>query len=201
MVRGVAVQRGGLQREGKAGRGWVNLRGGTQYSEAGETALISQEKVERRETGLDGQYVDGGAGEAVGRPPLELMPEGGELPGHVGGGHEDVRTVTEDGEEKRGGQPVAQKRREADPWGGEPFDGHEGSLGLGQSFGEVGRRGERRGKPVAHPSDLGWEGWLFFFFFFNHVFIDFRYKKQYGALAMTETKPINNPTIRFTPSW
>ena len=27
------------------------------------------------------------------------------------------------------------------------------------------------------------------------------YKKQCGALAMTETKPVNNPTTRFTPSW
>jgi len=31
----------------------------------------------------------------------------------------------------------------------------------------------------------------FFFFFCNHAFIVFRYKKPHGALAMERTKPIN----------
>jgi len=40
-----------------------------------------------------------------------------------------------------------------------------------------------------------------FLFFCNHVFIVFRYKKLRAALAMAKTKPINNPTARFTSSW
>ena len=52
-------------------------------------------------------------------------------------GPESIRAVAEDGEEQRGGQPVAQERGKAHPWGGEPFDGHEGSLGLGESLGKV----------------------------------------------------------------
>jgi len=55
----------------------------------------------------------------------------------VHSGPESIRAVAEDGEEQRGGQPVAQERGKAHPWGGEPFDGHEGSLGLGESLGKV----------------------------------------------------------------
>jgi len=32
---------------------------------------------------------------------------------------------------------------------------------------------------------------VFFFFFCNHAFIVFRYKKPHAALAMERTKPIN----------
>ena len=49
---------------------------------------------------------------------------------------------------------MAQKGGEAHPRRGEPLDGHKGSLGLGQSLGEVGRGGHRGGKPVAQPPDL-----------------------------------------------
>jgi len=34
-------------------------------------------------------------------------------------------------------------------------------------------------------------GRFFFFFFCNHAFIVFRYKKPHAALAMERTKPIN----------
>ena len=36
---------------------------------------------------------------------------------------------------------------------------------------------------------------LFFFFFCNHAFIVFRYKKPHAALAMERTKPINQKHI------
>ena len=49
---------------------------------------------------------------------------------------------------------MAQKRGQADPRGGEPFDGHEGSLGFGQCHGEVWGGRERGREPVAQPSDL-----------------------------------------------
>jgi len=46
----------------------------------------------------------------------------------------------------------------ANPWGGEPFDGHESSLGFGQSLGEV-RGGRERGRePVTRLSDLVFGG-------------------------------------------
>jgi len=35
----------------------------------------------------------------------------------------------------------------------------------------------------------------FFFFFCNHAFIVFRYKKPHAALAMERTKPINQKQI------
>jgi len=38
-------------------------------------------------------------------------------------------------------------------------------------------------------------------FFRNHAFLVLRYKKPYAALAMEKTKPISNPTTRFTSSW
>jgi len=72
----------------------------------------------------------------------------------VGSGGEDVRAVAEDRDEERGGQTVAQKGGKAHPRGGEPSDGHKGSLGLGQSLGEVRRGGHRGGKPVSQPPDL-----------------------------------------------
>jgi len=49
---------------------------------------------------------------------------------------------------------MAEKWREAQPRGGEPFDSHEGGLGLGQSFGRVHRGADRWGQPVAQPADL-----------------------------------------------
>jgi len=49
---------------------------------------------------------------------------------------------------------MAEEGREAHPQGGESLDGHKGSLGIGQSFTEVGRSGHRVGKPVAQPRDL-----------------------------------------------
>jgi len=49
---------------------------------------------------------------------------------------------------------MAQEGGKTHPRGGEPFDGHEGSLGLGQSLGEVGGSGHRGGKPVSQPPDL-----------------------------------------------
>jgi len=41
----------------------------------------------------------------------------------------------------------------------------------------------------------------FFNFFLYHVFAGLRYKKWHGVLAIVKTKPVNNPTTHFTPSW
>ena len=82
------------------------------------------------------------------------MPERGELPAHVDGGQEGIRAVAKDAEEEGGGPSVAEEEREADPWGGESLDRHEGCLGLGQSLDEVGGSGDRGGEPVSQPPDL-----------------------------------------------
>jgi len=45
------------------------------------------------------------------------------------------------------------------------------------------------GEMVRGP--ISWSFCFFFFFFCNHAFIVFRYKKPHAALAMQRTKPIN----------
>jgi len=42
---------------------------------------------------------------------------------------------------------------------------------------------------------IPWSFFSFFFFFCNHAFILFRYKKPHAALAMERTKPINQKHI------
>jgi len=51
-------------------------------------------------------------------------------------------------------QPVAEEGGEADPRRAETLNRHEGSLGFGQPFDEVGGRGYRGREPVAQPPDL-----------------------------------------------
>jgi len=70
------------------------------------------------------------------------VPEHGELPNHVGGGHEDIRAIAEDRKEEGGGQPMAEEDWEADPRGRDSLNHHEGRLGLGQPFDEMGGRGD-----------------------------------------------------------
>jgi len=100
-------------------------------------AFVHEEKLEWWETGLDGQDVGGGTHEAVGGPPVDFVPEGGELPSHVDGGYEGVCAIAEDGEEDRGGQSVAEVGGEADPGWGESVDRHKGRLGITQPLDEV----------------------------------------------------------------
>jgi len=49
---------------------------------------------------------------------------------------------------------MAEEGGEADPWRGETLDSHEGRLGLGKPFEEVGGSRERGGEPVSQPPDL-----------------------------------------------
>ena len=115
VVRQVAVMRLGLH-GGREPRGrWVHLRGGAQDSKVCQTTLVRDEEPERWESGFYGQDICGGRHETVGRPPLDLVPEHGELPDHVGGGHEDVCAIAEDGDQEGGGQSMAEEGREADP--------------------------------------------------------------------------------------
>jgi len=60
---------------------------------------------------------------------------------------EDVTPIAQNGEEKGRHQAVSEVRGEAHPRGGEPLDCHEGGLGLGEPFSEVGGGCQRRGKP------------------------------------------------------
>jgi len=148
MVWRMAVKGWGLH------RGWepcgrrVDFRGGAHNPEVCQASLVCKEKLERWEAGLDGQDIGRGRYEAVSCPPLDLVPEHGELPNHVDGGHEDVRAIAEDGDEEGGGQSMAEKGGEADPWRGETLDSHEDCLRLGQSFDKMGGSGDRGGEPV-----------------------------------------------------
>jgi len=101
VIRGVSVQGGRLDRGREAGRCRVNLRWRAENPEGGESTFIPQEEVKWGETGLDGQNISGGAEEAVGCPPLDLVPEDGDLPHHVGRWHKHVRAIAEDGEQER----------------------------------------------------------------------------------------------------
>ena len=70
------------------------------------------------------------------------------------GGHEDVRAIAEDGEVEGRGQSMAEQGGEADPQRGDTLNSHEGRLGLGQPFDEMGGGGDRGGEPVAQRPDL-----------------------------------------------
>jgi len=96
-----------------------------------QPAFICEEEIEWREASLNGQDVSGGVHEAVGRPSLDLVPEGGEFPDHMDRGNKGVRDMAEDGKEEGGGESVAEVRGEANSRRGETFDRHEGSLGFG----------------------------------------------------------------------
>jgi len=148
------VKRRGLQGGWEPCRRRVDFRGGAHDSEVRKGPFIGEEKPEWRKAGLDGQDVRWGRHEAIGRPSLDLVPEHGELPDHVGGRHEDVRSIAEDGEEEGGGQPMAEERWEANPRGGESLNHHEGRLGFGEPLDEMAGGGDRGGEPVTQPSDL-----------------------------------------------
>ena len=143
------MKRRSLHRGGQPCGCRVDLQGGAKYPKVSQSAFIPKEKFERWEAGLDGQDVGGGAHEAIGRPSLDLVPECGELPGHVDCGQEGVRAIAEDGKEEGGGKPVAEERGKADPWRGESLDRHEGRLGFGEPFDEVGGSQDRGCEPVA----------------------------------------------------
>jgi len=68
----VAVKGRSLNRRGKPCGCGVDLRGGAQYPELSQAALICKQKFEGREAGLDGKDVRRGAHEAVCRPSLDL---------------------------------------------------------------------------------------------------------------------------------
>jgi len=158
VVGGVAVQRRCLEGGWKSGCRRVNLQRGAHYPKVGQTAFVREEEVQWGEAGLDGQDVDGGACEAVRRPHLDLVPEDREFPRHVGCGCEHFCAIAKDREKERRCQPMAQERGQAHPGGGEPLDGHEGSLGLDQPFGEVRGGRERRCEPISEPPDFVFGG-------------------------------------------
>jgi len=110
--------------------------------------------MELWQAGLDSQDVSRGAHEAIGRPSLDLVPERRELPVHGDCGNKGVRAIAEDGKQEGGGKPVAEEVGEGNPRKGESFDGHEGSLGFGQCFDEVGGSGDPGYEPIAQQPDL-----------------------------------------------
>jgi len=90
MVWRVAVKGWGLH-GGREPRGCrVDLGGGAHNSKVCQVSLECEKELERWEAGLDGQDIRGGRHEAISRPSLGLVPENGELPNYVDGGHENV---------------------------------------------------------------------------------------------------------------
>jgi len=145
----VAVKGRSLHRGGEPRGCGVDLWRGAEDPKVSQPAFIREEEIEWREAGLNGQDVRGGAHEAVGRPSLDLVQERGELPGHVDRWNKGVRAIAEDGKEEGGGKSVTEVRGEANSWGGETFNRHEGSLGFGQPLDKVGGGGDRGREPVA----------------------------------------------------
>jgi len=84
----------------KPSSGRVNLRWRTHYPQAGQAVFVCEKEVDWRQAGLHGKDVDRGAGKAVGGPPLDLVPEGCELPCHVNSGLKCVRAIAEDREKE-----------------------------------------------------------------------------------------------------
>ena len=75
----------------------VDFRRGAHNPKVCQASFGREEELERWEAGLDGQDIRGGRHEAISCPPLDLVPEHGELPNHVDGGHEDVRAIIRSG--------------------------------------------------------------------------------------------------------
>jgi len=149
VVRRVAVEGRSSQRGWEPSGRRVDFRGGAHDPKVCQVSLVCEEKPQQWAAGLDGQDICRPIHEAIGRPSLDLVPEHGELPNHVGAGHEDVRAIAEDGEKEGGGQSMAEQGREADPRGGESLDRHAGRLGLAQPFDKMVGSGDRGGEPVA----------------------------------------------------
>ena len=138
MVKDVPEVRGSLSRGGKMSRGGINLRGGAQYPEVGQSSSVGHKPVQGGEAGFYCQDIGWGTGETVRAPSLDLVPKDRQLPHHVHRRGEDVSPIAQDGEEKGCSQVVAVVGGVTHSGRGEPFYCHEGGLGLGQSFSEVG---------------------------------------------------------------
>ena len=120
----------------------VDFRGGVHDPKVCQASLVREEKLEGWEAGLDGQDIRRTRHEAISCPSVDLVPEHRELPNHVDGGYEDIRAIAEDGEEEGGGQSMAEEGGEADTWGRETLDCHEGRLHLGQPLDKIGGSGD-----------------------------------------------------------
>src|SRR5205807_8301011 len=94
-------------------------------------------------------------GEAVGDPAQDFLPEDRKLVKGCLGWDEQVGTIREDREDQARSQSAAHIRGEASTWRGKAFDKSEGPLGTGKPFQEVCGSFQRRGEPIAQPSERG----------------------------------------------
>jgi len=90
-----------VHQRGESSHCWVDLRVGSEDSQACQALLVGKEQVKWREAGLNGQNVSGGAGKAIRAPSLGLVPKGREFSHHVDRRGEHVPSVPKDGEEQR----------------------------------------------------------------------------------------------------
>jgi len=100
-----------------------------------------------------GQDGGGGGEEVVCGPSLDPVPEAVPASERRVVWREEVCSVSEYGEEEATGNPMAEERSDAGPWGGEAFDEGEGCLGKGESMSVVVGRAEGGDEPISQPSD------------------------------------------------
>jgi len=116
----------------ESGRGQAGVRGGAGHPEGSEAPPVSAVGDDGGEAGFPGKDGGGGGEEVVCGPSLDPVPEAVHASerGVVWG--EEVRPVSEYGEEEAAGDAVAEEGPDAGPWGGEAFDEGEDSLGQGK---------------------------------------------------------------------
>jgi len=100
VIGDVTVNRRSLKRGREPGSGRVDLRGGAHHPQAGQAAFVGEEEFKWGEAGFHSQDVGRGARKAVSGPSLDLVPEGREFSCHVDSGHEGVRAIAENREQK-----------------------------------------------------------------------------------------------------
>jgi len=89
------------------GGGSVGVWGGAGYPEGGQASSVSAVRGDRRETGLAGQYRVGRGEKVVCCPSLDPVPEAVQTSDRGGVRNEEVRPVSEYGEEEAVGDAVA----------------------------------------------------------------------------------------------
>jgi len=153
--RRVLCPKGGEGGEGlwESGRGRASVRGGAGNSEGSKAPPVSAVGDNGGEAGLSGKDGCGGGQEVVRGPSLDPVPEAVPASEHGVVWGEEVRPVSEYGEEEATGNAMPEEGSDAGPWGGESFDEGEDRLGQGKPVPVGVGRVDGGGEPISQPSD------------------------------------------------
>jgi len=137
----------------ESGRGRAGVRGGAGHPEGRKAPPVSAVGDDGGEAGLPRKDAGGGGEEVVHGASLDPVPEAVHASerGIVWG--EEVRPVSEYGEEEAAGNAVAEEGPDTGPWGGEAFDEGEDSLSQGKAVPVVVGRVYGGGEPITQASD------------------------------------------------